>query len=168
MLVDSGVVGELAGGTPRPDAGATGAVREAPYDLVRKMRASFMVLGPLLGRFGQARVSEPGGCAIGTRPVDLHLMGLKALGAEIDTDGGYVVAKAPRGLTGGRVIFPKVSVGATHNVLMAAALAKGESIIENAAREPEVSREGIELGEALGYQQLRQRLVDVEFVFEHL
>ncbi len=111
----------------------------APYEMVSRMRASFWVLGPLLARMGQARVSMPGGCAIGTRPVDLHLMGLKALGANIDTDGGYVVAKAPGGLAGGRVIFPKVSVGATHNVLMAATLAKGESVIENAAREPEVA-----------------------------
>jgi UDP-N-acetylglucosamine 1-carboxyvinyltransferase len=110
----------------------------APYELVSRMRASFWVLGPLLARCGQARVSLPGGCAIGTRPVDLHLMGLKQLGAEIDIDGGYVVAKAPRGLKGARVIFPKISVGATHNVLMAAALAKGETVIENAAREPEI------------------------------
>jgi len=110
----------------------------APYEMVSRMRASFWVLGPLVARMGKARVSMPGGCAIGTRPVDLHLMGLKALGAEIEIDGGYVVARAPNGLTGARVIFPKVSVGATHNVLMAAALAKGETVIENAAREPEV------------------------------
>ena len=110
----------------------------APYEMVTRMRASFWVLGPLLARCGEARVSMPGGCAIGTRPVDLHLMGLKALGAEIDIDGGYVVAKAPRGLRGTRVAFPKVSVGATHAVLMAAALAKGETVIENAAREPEI------------------------------
>jgi UDP-N-acetylglucosamine 1-carboxyvinyltransferase len=111
----------------------------APYEMVSRMRASFWVIGPLLARMGQARVSLPGGCAIGTRPVDLHLMGLKALGAEIDIDAGYVVAKAPkRGLVGNRVVFPKVSVGATHNVLMAAALARGESVIENAAREPEI------------------------------
>lgn len=110
----------------------------APYELVSRMRASFWVLGPLLGRMHQARVSLPGGCAIGTRPVDLHLMGLKRLGAEIDIDAGYVVAKAPGGLVGNRVTFPKVSVGATHNVLMAAVLAKGETVIENAAREPEI------------------------------
>lgn len=110
----------------------------APYEMVSRMRASFWVIGPLVARAGKARVSMPGGCAIGTRPVDLHLMGLKALGAEIDIDGGYVVAKAPNGLRGGRIVFPKVSVGATHNVLMAAALAKGETIIENAAREPEI------------------------------
>ena len=111
----------------------------APYEMVSRMRASFWVLGPLLARMGEAKVSMPGGCAIGTRPVDLHLMGLKALGAEIDIDGGYVVARAPKGLRGNRIIFPKVSVGATHNVLMAAALAKGETVIENAAREPEVA-----------------------------
>ncbi|MFT7576442.1 MAG: UDP-N-acetylglucosamine 1-carboxyvinyltransferase [Alphaproteobacteria bacterium] len=110
----------------------------APYELVSRMRASFWVLGPLLARMHQARVSLPGGCAIGTRPVDLHLMGLKRLGAEIDIDAGYVVAKAPGGLIGNRITFPKVSVGATHNVLMAATLAKGETVIENAAREPEI------------------------------
>ncbi|MET0568155.1 MAG: UDP-N-acetylglucosamine 1-carboxyvinyltransferase [Hyphomicrobiaceae bacterium] len=110
----------------------------APYEMVSRMRASFWVLGPLLARLGQANVSLPGGCAIGTRPVDLHLEGLKALGAEIDIEGGYVVAKAPRGLKGARIRFPKVSVGATHNVLMAAALAQGETVIENAAREPEI------------------------------
>lgn len=111
----------------------------APYEMVSRMRASFWVLGPLLARMGEARVSMPGGCAIGTRPVDLHLMGLKALGAEIDIDGGYVVARAPKGLRGNRIIFPKVSVGATQNVMMAASLAKGETVIENAAREPEVA-----------------------------
>lgn len=110
----------------------------APYEMVSRMRASFWVLGPLIGRMRKARVSLPGGCAIGTRPVDLHLEGLKALGAEIDIDAGYVVAKAPKGLHGARIVFPKVSVGATHNVLLAAALAKGETVIENAAREPEV------------------------------
>jgi UDP-N-acetylglucosamine 1-carboxyvinyltransferase len=111
----------------------------APYEMVSRMRASFWVLGPILARMGEARVSLPGGCAIGTRPVDLHLAGLKTLGAEIDIDGGYVVARAPRGgLRGGRIVFPKVSVGATHNVLLAAALARGETVIENAAREPEI------------------------------
>jgi UDP-N-acetylglucosamine 1-carboxyvinyltransferase len=111
----------------------------APYDMVRRMRASFWVLGPLLAREHKARVSLPGGCAIGTRPVDLHLAGLQALGAEISLDGGYVVANAPGGLKGGVVSFPKVSVGATHNVLMAAVLAKGETVLENAACEPEVA-----------------------------
>jgi len=110
----------------------------APYEMVRRMRASFWVLGPLLARCHEARVSLPGGCAIGTRPVDLHLLGLEALGAEINLEGGDVIARAPSGLKGGRVTFPTVSVGATHNVLMAAVLAKGESLIENAAREPEV------------------------------
>lgn len=110
----------------------------APYEMVSRMRASFWVLGPLLARMGTARVSLPGGCAIGTRPVDLHLNGLKALGADIDIDAGYVLASAPKGLTGGRVVFPKVSVGATINVLLAAVLAKGETVMENAAREPEI------------------------------
>ena len=110
----------------------------APYEMVSRMRASFWVLGPILARMGEARVSLPGGCAIGTRPVDLHLTGLKALGAQIEIDAGYVVAKAPKGLRGNRVLFPKVSVGATHNVLLAAALARGETVIENAAREPEI------------------------------
>ena len=110
----------------------------APYDMVSRMRASFWVLGPLLARMGEARVSLPGGCAIGTRPVDLHLMGLEKLGAEISIDEGYVVARAPKGLSGNRVVFEKVSVGATHNVMMAATLAKGETVIENAAREPEI------------------------------
>ena len=102
------------------------------------MRASFWVLGPLLARCGQARVSMPGGCAIGTRPIDLHLMALKAMGAQIDIDGGYVVAKVPQRLKGARIVFPKVSVGATHTALMAASLAKGETVLENAAREPEI------------------------------
>ena len=110
----------------------------APYELVSRMRASFWVIGPLLGRMHEARVSLPGGCAIGTRPVDFFLSGLEALGAKLDIDRGYVVAKAPGGLKGGRVRFPHVSVGATHTILMAATLARGETIIENAAREPEV------------------------------
>jgi UDP-N-acetylglucosamine 1-carboxyvinyltransferase len=110
----------------------------APYEMVSRMRASFWVLGPLVARMRQARVSLPGGCAIGTRPVDMHLTGLKALGAEIDIDAGYVVARAPKGLKGAHIVFPKVSVGATHQVLLAAALAKGETVIENAAREPEI------------------------------
>ncbi|HUF45535.1 MAG TPA: UDP-N-acetylglucosamine 1-carboxyvinyltransferase [Aestuariivirgaceae bacterium] len=110
----------------------------APYELVSRMRASFWVLGPLVARCGGAKVSLPGGCAIGTRPVDLHLMALEKLGAAIELDGGYVVARAPGGLKGGRISFPKVSVGATHNALMAATLARGETVIENAAREPEV------------------------------
>lgn len=110
----------------------------ADYDIVRKMRASILVLGPLLARGGVAEVSLPGGCAIGARPVDLHLRALEALGAEIDLSDGYVHAKAPGGLKGGKVEFPLVSVGATENVLMAATLAKGTTTIENAAREPEI------------------------------
>lgn len=111
----------------------------APYDLVRQMRASILVLGPLVAREGRARVSMPGGCAIGSRPVDLHLRALEELGAEISLDAGYVEARAPKGLRGGRVIFPTVSVGATENILMAAVLAEGKSEICNAAREPEIS-----------------------------
>jgi UDP-N-acetylglucosamine 1-carboxyvinyltransferase len=110
----------------------------APYELVSRMRASFWVIGPLLARMREARVSLPGGCAIGTRPVDFFLMGLEALGARIEIAGGYVVAKAPGGLSGGRVRFPHVSVGATHTIMMAATLARGETVIENAACEPEV------------------------------
>jgi UDP-N-acetylglucosamine 1-carboxyvinyltransferase len=110
----------------------------APYELVSKMRASFWVLGPLLARCGEARVSLPGGCAIGTRPVDLHLMAMEALGADVAVDGGYVVATAPKGLKGARIDFPKVSVGATHAALMAAVLAAGDTEIRNAAREPEI------------------------------
>jgi UDP-N-acetylglucosamine 1-carboxyvinyltransferase len=110
----------------------------APYELVSKMRASFWVIGPLLARMGEAKVSLPGGCAIGTRPVDLFLEGLQALGAEIDVDSGYVLAKAKNRLTGNRYVFPKVSVGATHVLMMAASLAKGETVLENAAREPEI------------------------------
>jgi UDP-N-acetylglucosamine 1-carboxyvinyltransferase len=110
----------------------------APYDLVSKMRASFWVLGPLLARMGEAKVSLPGGCAIGTRPVDLHIMAMEKLGAEVTISGGYVEAKAKKGLTGGHIAFPKVSVGATHAALMAAVMAKGDTIIENAAQEPEI------------------------------
>jgi UDP-N-acetylglucosamine 1-carboxyvinyltransferase len=112
----------------------------APYDIVRKMRASILVLGPLVARAGEATVSLPGGCAIGMRPVDLHLKALEALGAEIEVAAGYVRAKAPKGgLQGGTITFPFVSVGATENALMAAVLAKGETVIENAAREPEIT-----------------------------
>jgi len=110
----------------------------APYELVSKMRASFWVIGPLLARMGEARVSLPGGCAIGTRPVDLFIEGLAALGAEIEIENGYVVARARKGLSGAHFTFPKVSVGATHVLMMAAALARGDTIMENAAREPEI------------------------------
>src|SRR5690606_5472005 len=110
----------------------------APYELVSKMRASFWVIGPLLARMGEARVSLPGGCAIGTRPVDLFIDGLRQLGAEIEIEQGYAHARAPKGLIGDRYVFPKVSVGATHVLMMAATLAKGQTVLENAAREPEV------------------------------
>lgn len=111
----------------------------APYELVKTMRASVLVLGPLLARLGEAKVSFPGGCAIGSRPVDLHLKGLEAMGAKIDIEDGYIVAKAPAGgLKGADVHFDVVSVGATENVLMAAALARGTTILRNSAREPEV------------------------------
>ena len=112
----------------------------APYDIVRKTRASILVLGPLVARGGEAKVSLPGGCAIGNRPIDLHLKALEALGAEIELTGGYVRVMAPSGgLKGGRITFPLVSVGATENALMAAVLASGETLIENAAREPEIT-----------------------------
>ena len=110
----------------------------APYDLVRKMRASFNVLGPLLAREGKARVSLPGGCAIGARPVDLHLKALEAMGATIELEDGYVLANAPGGLKGASISFPFVSVGATEHAMLAATLAKGETVLNNAAREPEI------------------------------
>ncbi|MGQ2909446.1 MAG: UDP-N-acetylglucosamine 1-carboxyvinyltransferase [Aliihoeflea sp.] len=110
----------------------------APYELVSKMRASFWVIGPLLARMGECRVSLPGGCAIGTRPVDLFIDGLRALSADIEIEQGYIIAKAKKGLIGARYAFPKVSVGATHVLMMAATLAKGQTILENAAQEPEV------------------------------
>ncbi len=112
---------------------------EAPYDIVRKMRASVLVLGPLVARVGEARVSLPGGCAIGTRPIDLHLKGLEQMGAVIRLDGGYVHASAPKGLHGAAIVMPMPSVGATENLLMAASLANGLTTIANAAREPEIT-----------------------------
>ena len=112
---------------------------EAPYDIVRKMRASFLVLGPLLARTREARVSLPGGCSIGTRPVDLHLKGLEQMGATIAIEGGYVHAKAAAGLHGAHIVLSFASVGATENLVMAAALADGQTIIANAAREPEIT-----------------------------
>ena len=118
--------------------GGTASNLDAPYDLVRKMRASVLVLGPLLGRYGEARVSLPGGCAIGTRPVDLHIRAMQALGAVVELADGYIQARAPGGLTGGRVVFPNVSVGATENAMIAASLAKGTSELVNVAREPEI------------------------------
>lgn len=111
---------------------------EAPYDIVRKMRASFLVLGPLLARIGEARVSLPGGCAIGARPIDLHLKGLEQLGAKIELEGGYIDARVDGRLRGTTIVFPSVSVGATENLLMAAALAEGRTVLANAAREPEI------------------------------
>ena len=111
---------------------------EASYELVRKMRASFLVMGPLLSRFQEARISLPGGCAIGTRPIDLHLKGFEALGAEIILGHGFIEARAPKGLKGARVYLDFPSVGATENIMMAASLAKGQTIIENAAQEPEI------------------------------
>ncbi len=111
---------------------------EAPYELVKTMRASSLVLGPLLVRFGEARVSLPGGCAIGARPIDLHLKALEVMGAEIRVEHGDVIAKAPNGLKGGRIFFDQVTVTGTENIMMAAVLAEGETILENAAREPEV------------------------------
>ena len=110
----------------------------APYDLVSKMRASFWVLAPLVARMGEAKVSMPGGCAIGTRPVDFLIMAIERLGAKIEIDAGYVIARAPNGLKGGEIVFPKVTVGGTHTALMAASLASGTTVIDNAAQEPEI------------------------------
>src|SRR5450432_529092 len=112
---------------------------EAPYDIVRKMRASFLVLGPLLARMGEARVSLPGGCGIGARPIDLHLKGLEQLGANIVLDGGYIDARVDGRLKGATIVFPFVSVGATEDLLMAACLADGRTTLVNAAREPEIA-----------------------------
>jgi len=141
--VDYSVDGKRAG--EGATAGQTAHLRAktivdstAPYELVSRMRASFWVIAPLIARVGEARVSLPGGCAIGTRPVDLLLMALEKLGAEIAIEGGYVVAKAPKGLVGAEIEFPKVTVGGTHVAMMAAALARGSTLIANAAREPEV------------------------------
>jgi len=142
LLAQHGVaVAENGDGAERSLALTARAVHNttAPYDLVRKMRASALVLGPLVARCGQARVSLPGGCAIGTRPVDLHLKGLQQLGAEIELDNGYIDARAPNGLRGAEIVFPFVSVGATENLMMAACLARGETRLVNAAREPEVA-----------------------------
>lgn len=133
----------------------------APYDLVRKMRASVLVMGPLLARHGEAHISLPGGCSIGGRPIDLHLTGLEAMGADIEIEGGYIKAKAPNGLKGAEIDFPFVSVGATDQLMMAATLAKGETILRNAAREPEIVDQGnalIKMGaniEGLGTSEIR-------------
>ncbi|MEM6851276.1 MAG: UDP-N-acetylglucosamine 1-carboxyvinyltransferase [Pseudomonadota bacterium] len=137
LLSTLGVRIERDGGRMRLDAGEIVSTR-APYDLVRKMRATFNVLGPLIARCGEAEVSLPGGCAIGARPVDLHLKALEAMGAEIKLADGYVNARAPQGLKGARIAFPLVSVGATEHAMMAACLAKGETELNNAAQEPEI------------------------------
>ena len=129
----NGMMGDVMHLTAR-----TIADTSAPYELGSKMRASFWVLGPLLARCGEAKVSLPGGCAIGTRPVDMHLLAMEKLGAEIQIENGYVIAKARRGLKGAHIAFDKVSVGATHAALMAAVMADGDTIIENAAAEPEI------------------------------
>ncbi len=139
LLRNMGVVAERSEAEPdavQLDAGDV-HTPEAPYDLVKTMRASILVLGPLLARFGQARVSLPGGCAIGSRPVDQHIKGLQAMGAEITVDHGYIVAKAAR-LRGARITTDMVTVTGTENLLMAATLAEGETVLENAAQEPEV------------------------------
>ncbi len=146
LLMELGVgVRKLDDGSRMLDAGQLLSA-EAPYDLVRKMRASVLCLGPLLARNGSARVSLPGGCAIGARPIDLHLRGLEALGAKIELEGGYVAAEAEGGaLQGGRVLFDRITVGGTENLMMAATLAQGNSILENCAREPEI----VDLADAL-------------------
>ncbi len=139
LLAQHGLAVDDVGGTGRRfSLGGRITNTEAPYDIVSKMRASVLVLGPLLARTGHARVSLPGGCAIGTRPVDLHLKGLEQMGAAIKLDGGYIVAEAPRGLRGTQIVFPFASVGATENLLMAATLADGRTELINAAREPEI------------------------------
>lgn len=138
ILAQHGVEHSFVGSTMSLKA-ATITSTLAPYDLVRKMRASFNVLGPLLAREGKAKVSLPGGCAIGARPVDLHLKALTAMGALIELDEGYVVASAPSGLHGAKIDLPFVSVGATEHTMLAATLAKGETVINNAAREPEIA-----------------------------
>ena len=145
LLVQHGVSVNMPGAEAADEQGHVLELRAkrivsttAPYDLVRRMRASVLVLGPLVARLGQARVSLPGGCAIGTRPVDLHIKALEALGATIAIEKGYIHATAPKGLKGGEIVFPSVSVGATENALMAASLADGTSVIVNAAREPEI------------------------------
>jgi len=136
LLEELGCTFERDGGSLKVHV-APPASPVAPYDLVRKMRASILCLGPLLARYGEARVSLPGGCAIGSRPIDLHVQTMQKLGAEIEIDEGYVIAKAKR-LVGDRILFERLTVGGTENALMAAVLAKGTTVIENAAKEPEV------------------------------
>jgi UDP-N-acetylglucosamine 1-carboxyvinyltransferase len=140
LLLQHGIAVEPVGNDGRTlSLGGTITSTEAPYDIVRKMRASVLVLGPLLARVGEARVSLPGGCAIGTRPVDLHLKGLEQMGARINLDGGYIDARVSGRLRGVTIVFPFVSVGATENLLMAATLADGQTVLVNAAREPEIA-----------------------------
>jgi UDP-N-acetylglucosamine 1-carboxyvinyltransferase len=141
--VDHKIAGRLAGQSTETGQTIDLSARQivdttAPYELVSRMRASFWVIGPLLGRMGKAKVSLPGGCAIGTRPVDFYLQALERLGVRIQIEAGYVLADAPHGLKGAEIFFPKVSVGATHTALMAAVLADGKTVIHNAAREPEI------------------------------
>ena len=139
LLAQHGIAVERTGNDGRSlSLGGAITNTEAPYDIVRKMRASILVLGPLLARMGEARVSLPGGCAIGTRPVDLHLKGLEQMGAVIELEAGYVVARVAGRLRGATIISPVVSVGATENLLMAASLADGQTVLRNAAREPEI------------------------------
>jgi UDP-N-acetylglucosamine 1-carboxyvinyltransferase len=141
VQAERGAGDEEEEGTVRIDAGAL-AAPEAPYDLVKTMRASILALGPLLARFGEARVSLPGGCAIGSRPVDQHIVGLRAMGAEIAVEHGYILARLPAGRTrlrGARILTDMVTVTGTENLLMAAALAEGETVLENAAQEPEIA-----------------------------
>jgi UDP-N-acetylglucosamine 1-carboxyvinyltransferase len=147
LLIQHGVEVEFIGESTILDASKNRSVKlnaknvtnfTAPYDLVRKMRASVLVLGSLLARFGEAKVSLPGGCNIGPRPVNLHISALEQMGAEIKIEAGYIIANAPKGLHGAEILFDLVSVGATENVLMAATLAKGKTILRNAAKEPEI------------------------------
>ncbi len=138
LLRHMGARVDEAGTGPVTVAAGDGIVPEAPYEVVKTMRASSLVLGPLVGRFGRARVSLPGGCAIGARPIDLHMRGLEQLGARIEQTHGYIEATAPEGLRGGLVHFDRITVTGTEDILMAAVLAHGETVIQNAAREPEV------------------------------
>jgi UDP-N-acetylglucosamine 1-carboxyvinyltransferase len=139
LLAQHGIAVDPVGGDGRTfSLGGPIANTEAPYDIVRKMRATFLVLGPLLARVGEARVSLPGGCSIGARPVDLHLKGLEQMGAQISLEGGYIDARVAGRLRGATILFPFVSVGATENLLMAASLADGRTVLANAAREPEI------------------------------
>ena len=138
LLASMGVTVQRDGGLELGVSAAQVGSFTAPYELVKTMRASILVLGPMLARFGQAQVSFPGGCAIGSRPIDLHLHGLQAMGAEIEIDGGYINARVQGRLHGAHVLFDKVTVGGTENLLMAGCLAQGRTVLENAAREPEI------------------------------